>query len=90
MKPVFKCDFCDFIGVESDVKKHEEECTENYTRRNCFTCKHRAYSSLDFICKCGLELPPGKMREFCPKYEREENRHDPLDDFMDLVLGGRR
>ena len=90
MKPVFKCDFCDFIGVEKEVKEHEPKCTENYTRRSCYTCKHRGYTYLDFTCACGREIPDGKIYEFCPKYEREENPGDPLDDFMSLMLGGKR
>ena len=90
MKPVFKCDYCDFIGVEPEVKKHEAECSENYTRRSCFTCKHRGYSSLSFTCDCGKVIPEGKVYELCPKYEREEKSSDPLNGFLELMLGGRK
>lgn len=90
MKPVFKCDFCDFMGVESDVKKHEIECTNNYTRRSCLTCRHRGYSSLNFTCYRDVELPAGKMREFCPKYEQEDVRKDPVEEFLELMLGGKK
>ena len=90
MKPVFKCEYCDYIGIEKDVKEHEPKCTENYTRRSCYTCKHRGYTSLSFTCACGREIPEGKIYEFCPKYERETNPSDPLDDFMSLMLGGKR
>lgn len=90
MKPVFKCDYCDFMGVESEVKKHEVECPGNYTRRSCYTCKHRGYTSLNFTCACGREIPDGKIYEFCPKYEREEKSGGPLVDFIDLMLGGKR
>lgn len=89
MKPVFKCDYCDFIGTEPEVKRHEVECPENYTRRNCFTCKHRGYKGINFTCDCGIEIPEGKMREFCAKYERGKPA-DPLNDFMGLMFGGKR
>ena len=89
MKPVFKCDYCDFMGTEFDVEKHEVECPENYNRRSCFTCRHHGYEGLDFICGCGVELPAGKMCEFCPKYERGESS-DPLGDFMNLMFGGKK
>lgn len=90
MKPVFRCDYCDFIGTEPEVKKHEIECSENYTRRSCFTCTHRGYSGFNFTCDCGVDIPAGKIREFCPKYEKEESRKNPLDEFVNLMLGGKR
>ena len=90
MKPAFKCDYCDFIGTEQEVIKHEVECSENYNRRSCYTCKHRGYTSLNFSCGCGIDIPEGKILEFCHKYEREEENKDPLDDFMNLMFGGKR
>lgn len=85
MKPVFKCDYCDFMGTEKEVKEHESKCTENYTRKSCYTCQHRKFVNLtQFHCKCGIEIPEGKIFEFCPKYERREK---PID-FMDLFCGG--
>ena len=90
MKPVFKCDYCDFMGIESDVKKHEVECSENYTRRSCYTCKHRGHTALNFKCNCGREIPEGKIYEFCPKYERETKPSDPVDDFISMMFGGKR
>ena len=89
MKPVFRCDYCDFIGTEVEVAEHEIECTENYNRRSCFTCMHHGYKGMDFTCDCGVELPAGKMYEFCPKYERGESG-DPLEDFMNMMFGGKR
>lgn len=90
MKPVFKCDYCDFIGIESEVKKHEVECPENYTRRSCFTCKNAGFSGINsYTCAAGRDLPEGKMYEFCPKYERGESK-DPLSDMFDIMLGRKR
>lgn len=89
MKPVFKCDYCDFMGTEPEVKKHEVECPENYTRRSCFTCKHRGYKGLGFKCAKGREIPDGKMYEFCPKYERGKSE-DPVASMFDLMLGRKK
>ena len=88
MKPVFKCDFCNFIGIEPEVKKHEIECFDNYTRRSCFTCKHKGYKGLKFTCACGREIPEGKVFEFCPKYERKEKTETPLSDLFSGLFGG--
>ena len=41
MKPVFKCDYCDKMGTEEEIREHEEKCTENYDKKSCYTCKHR-------------------------------------------------
>ena len=30
MQPVFKCEYCRFMGTEEEVKKHEAECVDNY------------------------------------------------------------
>ena len=86
MKPVFRCDYCDFIGIEPEVKKHEVECSENYTRRSCFTCKNRDYTSSGFKCSVGIEIPDGKMLEFCHKYDRGKSK-DPLSSMFDLMFG---
>ena len=88
MKPVFRCDYCDFIGTEKDVKEHEPKCTENYTRRSCLTCKHKSYKGLNFTCVCGMEIPDGKMREFCPKYERKEKADNgSFNDLVEMMFG---
>ena len=86
MKPVFKCDYCDTIGTEEEIKKHEVECTENYTRRSCFTCKY-GRGLLNFKCAAGTEIPGGKFVEFCKKYERREEEEDQLDGFINMMRG---
>ena len=37
MKPVFKCDYCQFMGTEEEVSEHEPKCFDNYDRRSCYT-----------------------------------------------------
>lgn len=76
MKPVFKCDYCKFMGTEEEVKEHEPICTDNYDRKSCYTCAHKMMKSKDkqwcYECKLGKEITVGTIYEFCPQYERRE------------------
>lgn len=77
MKPVFRCDYCNFIGTEEEVRMHEPECTDNYDRKSCFTCKHRRFKNINqYRCACGKEIPENKIFEFCPEYERKQTPKD--------------
>lgn len=76
MKPVYKCDYCTFMGTEEEVKEHEEKCNDNYTKRSCLTCKSRktcmTYPTVRFECERGKEIPNGCIIENCEYYERKE------------------
>lgn len=73
MKPVFKCDYCKFMGTEKEVAEHEVTCWDNHDRRSCYTCIHMKYkTSLGFSCGKGKDIPDGKIYEFCGDYERKE------------------
>ena len=76
MKPVFKCDYCDKMGTEDEIREHELNCMDNYDRKSCYTCVHKQLKSKDkqwyYECKVEVEIPEGKIFEFCPKYERKE------------------
>ena len=91
MKPVFMCDYCNFIGIEKAVKEHEPKCIKNYTRRSCYTCEHA--DSIYFLntvkCKLGKEIPDGKIYEFCPSHKRraEEKDNDISNILVDLFGG---
>lgn len=88
MKPVFKCEYCKFMGTEEEVKKHETECVDNYDKRSCTSCKHRRTycDPLRFECENGECIPEGKMIENCGSYERKEKiEYDNL--FGDLFGG---
>ena len=76
MKPVFKCDYCDFIGTEKEVKEHESKCTSNYTRRNCWTCQHNGgmKDMHNLKCDAGRDIPADSIIEFCPQYLRKEKK----------------
>lgn len=86
MKPVFKCDYCSFMGDEEQVKEHEPTCMSNYDRKNCYTCTHKGFNGLKgFKCDCGIEIPEGKIYEFCKSYERnEKTNYDLSNIFGDL------
>lgn len=76
MKPVFKCDYCSQMGTEEEIREHELQCTENYDRKSCYTCIHKRTKTKDYKwyyeCEAGMEIPVGKIFEFCPSYERNE------------------
>lgn len=87
MKPVFKCDYCSFMGTEEEVKEHELTCMDNYDRRSCFTCQHRGKISMvnglvKYECGKDINIPEGKIFEFCKSYERKEKSDTPLVDMM--------
>ena len=77
MKPVFKCDYCSFMGTE-EVTEHEPKCLDNYDRKSCLTCKHQSLKNVkQYKCAGGKEIPENKIFEFCPQYERKETpKHD--------------
>lgn len=92
MKPVYKCDYCDYMNTEDKVKEHEINCTENYDRKSCYTCVYKKTivnkdrtsneSIWLYSCKAGKEIPEGKLYEFCPQYERKEKSDNPMADLF--------
>ena len=72
MKPVFKCDYCSKMGTEEEIREHEPKCFDNYDRRSCFTCLHKTSKGCNYECEVGVEIPEGKLIEFCSSYERKE------------------
>lgn len=89
MQPVFKCDYCDFMGVEDKVREHELHCCDNYDRKNCFTCKHAGFANIKQLkCDRGIDIPENKIYEFCGKYERKEKTGSPIYDVFDNLFGG--
>jgi len=91
MKPVFKCDYCTFMGTEEEVKEHEPKCMDNYDRKSCYTCIHKQFNGVKgFKCNCGIEIPEGKIYEFCPSYERKERSNYDLGNIFGEILGGTR
>lgn len=93
MKPVYKCDYCSYMGAEEEVAEHEPKCYSNYNMKNCYTCKHSSrlvscgenYSFV-YECKNGIEIPSGHIYNFCGSYEQKE-KSDSLTSFFADMLG---
>lgn len=86
MNLVYKCDYCRFMGSKEEVAEHEPSCMDNYDRRSCFTCQHRGKLSMlnnlvKYECGKGIDIPAGKIFEFCKSYERKEKSKYPHTDF---------
>ena len=90
MKPVFKCEYCDFMGTEEQVEKHEDTCFNNYNKRSCLTCKHKEIVKWNqYGCKCGNNIPENQIYEFCRDYDREEQKETKaFDDIFGGLFGG--
>ena len=86
MKPVFKCEYCNQMVTEDEIREHEPTCIDNYDRKSCFTCVHKCIKSKDgkwyYECKLGKEIPEGKIFEFCPLYKRKEKTNNLVDNLF--------
>lgn len=92
MKPVFKCDYCKFMGTEEEVKEHELTCMDNYDRKSCYTCQHRGKlnvvnSLVKYECGKEIDIPEGKIFEFCDSYERKIKPDNQFDDLVSSFFG---
>ena len=65
MKPVFKCEYCTFMGTEEEVKAHEDTCFENYDKKSLYSLNNlvfKTHAPMLTINKTGLEQTfPGKI-----------------------------
>lgn len=95
MKAVFKCDYCTFMGTKEEVREHEIKCSNNYDRKSCYTCAHRdGIKKVDdewaYKCDIGKDIPPNRIYEFCPEYERKEKSTLFDNIFVNGLFGGFR
>lgn len=99
MKPIFKCEYCNFMGDEDQVREHEPTCLENYDKKSCNTCvykqthvEHNIGSNKInpyYTCEKAIEIPKGQLWEFCESYERKEKiKYDMNGIFGNLFGGG--
>ena len=90
MRPVFRCEYCNFMDTEEKVREHEPTCMDNYNRKSCSTCVHKSIKSItQFKCACGKEIPENRMFENCEKYERKEKDRDyDLSNIFGSLFGG--
>lgn len=92
MKQVFKCDYCKFMGTEEEVKEHEPICIDNYDRKSCYTCQHKGKLSMvngliKYECCKEIDIPEGKIFEFCNSYERKEKIDNPFGNIFNNIFG---
>ena len=90
MKPVYKCDYCSFMGTYDETKEHEQTCSENYDLKSCYTCKYRGKLTMEdnqvkYECKQGREIPAGKIYQNCNLYDQKEK--SPYDDLLGNFFG---
>ena len=89
MKPIYRCEYCDVMGTEEEILKHEEECVKNYNLKGCYTCKHCNTDGLKTVkCKQEIEIPGGKYMKGCHKHEvGEPEVIGFMGAFMDVFRG---
>ena len=90
MKPVYKCDYCSYMGTEEEVKEHEHKCFDNYDMKNCYTCKHKMFGGMEnnlvkYKCEKEVDIPAGHICNFCNFYERKEKSGSLTDIFADML-----
>ena len=90
MKPVYKCDYCSFMGTYDETKEHESTCSENYDLKSCHTCKYRGKLTMEenkikYECKQGREIPAGNIYQNCNLYEQKEK--SPYGDLLGSFFG---
>lgn len=84
MKAVYRCDYCDKMGTEEEIKAHEEVCDHNVNNRGCMTCKRCQSDGIKRLtCTKGKEIPEGKQFLHCDDYEHGEPE---LVGFMSVVM----
>ena len=83
MKVLYRCEYCNETGTEEEITEHETTCLSNYTKKSCFTCKHRSGFTA-MTCGNGKEIPKGKFFEQCSDYEWDEKDHATRYPFSNL------
>lgn len=58
MKPVFKCEYCNFIGTEKEIEEHEKVCINNPDVKCCQNCRY-AYEDT-YAITSGFDKPTPK------------------------------
>jgi hypothetical protein len=76
------------MGTEEEIREHEPQCFDNYDKKSCFTCVHKRTKTNNgtwyYECEKGIEIPEGKLFEFCGSYERNAAQNQLKDIFGDL------
>lgn len=90
MISLYKCDYCNFIGSEEEVYKHENICEHNPSRLNCSSCQYSSFKTMKQY-KCTLrperEIPENQEFINCPDHSIREYPHT-MKDIMGNIFGG--
>ena len=89
MKLVYRCEYCDHMGTEDEVREHEIKCIKNFNNKNCMTCKHCKTDGIKSLeCNFGVSIPEGQQFLHC---ERHETGKPEVVGFMNVfsnIFGG--
>jgi hypothetical protein len=77
------------------IEKHEKHCIHNPNGKHCYMCKHcyegeyrDVYGYLRVVQMCCSETVLGRMKEDCPRFERDTKpyHHKIMNDNDEIVL----
>lgn len=93
MKPVYKCDYCSFMGTEEEVRNHEPLCHENYDMKSCWTCKNRGKMTMEdklikYECEAEKDIPAGNIIVHCERYEYKGKAESISGNLFGNLFGG--
>lgn len=89
MKAIYRCEYCDKMGIAEEIIKHESECIYNKEKRSCITCRHSELASFNkFVCKIDRDIPGGQYYENCSSYEWDEKDHSTKNPSISNTLFG--
>ena len=69
MKQVFKCDYCNFMGIQDVVAEHEKTCTSNPKCICCSNCRYKR-GTIFQSCVKGRSTPLLTNIYNCPDFEK--------------------
>ena len=93
MKSAYICEYCSKVGTKEEIKEHEIVCEDNYDRLSCYTCANRGKVGFEnkmikYECKKDIDIPAGKIIEFCKSYVRREKEKSPYMNLFNGFFGG--
>ena len=73
MFQVYKCSYCEFMGQDRMVEKHEKDCPHNPLNHSCHTCAHRkGWGFAKFGCQKNIEITEGMYNIHCESWSKDK------------------
>lgn len=89
MKPIFRCEYCDKLGTEEEIIKHEEDCIHNYSKKSCHTCEYAKRDGLSYKCANGIDILEGHLFINCSSYQWDKKDHTSRNPWaLNSLFGG--